>query len=267
MFQPDHPRYSRIRQLIGAEALARLHAARVLVVGLGAVGSYAVEGLARAGVGNLRLVDFDVVQPSNINRQLYALESTVGRPKCDVARDRVLDINPDCRVETRNLFVHTDTMAQVFEDFPPDFAVDAIDALTPKVELMCRLRELGIPSISCMGAALRTDPSKIAIGTLREVHGCPLARMIKKRMNKRKVPLDTTCVYSYEDISAIRVALLGEPEVPQPGEFSRGLPRHVLGSLPTLTGIFGLTIANYVIQKIIENGGTPINRLPATPRP
>ncbi|MDO4570635.1 MAG: tRNA threonylcarbamoyladenosine dehydratase [Planctomycetia bacterium] len=252
MFDPQDPRYSRIRQFVGTDALIRLHESRVLVVGLGAVGSYAVEGLARAGVGRLRLIDFDIIQPSNINRQLYALQSTVGIPKTTAALARVRDINPDCDVEAERIFVHTDTLDEVFGDFSPDFVVDAIDALTPKVELMCEIRRRGLRGVSSMGAALRSDPTKIAIGRLRDVHGCPLARMVKKRFRSRGEPMEAVCVYSSEDVSRVRIALLGEPEPRVSEGFERGRLRNVLGSLPTLTGIFGLTIANHVIQKLIE---------------
>ncbi|MDO4583224.1 MAG: tRNA threonylcarbamoyladenosine dehydratase [Planctomycetia bacterium] len=246
-------RFSRIRQLVGAEGMAKLHRAKVLVVGLGAVGSYAVEGLARAGVGHLRLVDFDVIQPSNINRQLYALESTLGKRKCDVARSRVLDIYPDCQVESLPIFVHNDTMESLFADFEPDMTIDAIDALEPKVALMCALQQRHLEAISSLGAALRTDPTQVRISLLRDVHGCPLGRMIKKRMRRRGISRDAmrfVCVHSTEDVSAIRTQFLRPPEPLQPGEFHRGRQRHVLGSFPTLTGIFGLTIANYVIQKL-----------------
>lgn len=247
-------RFSRIRQFLGEEALRKLHDSRVLVVGLGAVGSYAVEGLARAGVGHFRLADFDVVQLTNINRQIFALESTLGMRKCDVARQRVLDINPACEVQTLPIFVHEETLAELFDGFSPDYVLDAIDALAPKVALMAYLQEHGIPAISSMGAALRTDPTRIKIGRLRNVNGCPLARMIKKRMRIRKIPMNSLCVYSTEDISDVRLSRLAPPEAPAPGEFSRGRERNVLGSLPTLTGIFGLTIANHVIQELIRNG-------------
>lgn len=247
-FDVHNPRYSRILQFVGEDGLQRLHRARVLVVGLGAVGSYAVEGLARAGIGNLRLVDFDTVSASNINRQLYALESTVNRLKCDVARERVADINPDCRVEALKIFVHADTMEEIFAEFEPDFVVDAIDSLEPKVELIAAVCNRGIPFISSMGAALRTDPTQIRIGLLSEVIHCPLARMVRKRFRRRGISADCVCVHSSEDISAVRRVCLGAPEPPT---FERrGRARHVLGSLPTITGIFGLTIANYVIQKI-----------------
>lgn len=243
-------RFSRIRQFLGDEAMQKLHAARVTIIGLGAVGSYAVEGLARAGVGHFTLVDFDTIQPSNINRQLFALESTVGQRKCDVARRRVLDIHPDCDVQTFPIFVHEDTLPELFAAGPPDFVVDAIDALTPKVALMAYLQEHRIPAISSMGAALRTDPAQVRIGKLRDVHGDPLARMVKKQMRNRKLPLDSRCVYSTEDISAVRLSRLAPPETPEPEEFQRGRARNILGSLPTLTGIFGLTIANHVIFEL-----------------
>ncbi len=262
----ENPRYSRILRFVGDNGMKRLIHAKVIVVGLGAVGSYAVEGLARAGIGHLRLVDFDTIQPSNINRQLYALESTINRPKCDVARERVLDINPDCKVEAMRIFVHTDTMDEIFRDFQPDFVVDAIDSLSPKVELMAWLQEKKIPFISSMGAALRSDPTKIEIGPLRKVNGCPLARMIKKRFRKRKLKMNCPCVYSSEDISAVRHACLGEPEPSTLEEARRGRARHVMGSLPTITGIFGLALANYVIQKLAFPPKPPRPPRPKRPR-
>ncbi|MDO4551879.1 MAG: tRNA threonylcarbamoyladenosine dehydratase [Planctomycetia bacterium] len=252
-------RFSRIRQFIGEDALQKLHHSRVLIVGLGAVGGYALEGLARAGIGHFRLVDFDVVQLSNINRQLFALESTLGQKKCEVAKTRVLDINPACKVQTLPIFVHEDTFHELFSDFTPDYVVDAIDALSPKVALMAYLQEHGIPSISSMGAALRTDPTQIRIGKLRNVKGCPLARMIKKRMRNQKIPMNSLCVYSTEDISSVRLSRLAPPEPSAPGEVLRGRPRNVLGSLPTLTGMFGLVIANHVIQQLISEPIFPQN--------
>ena len=252
MFDLKDPRYSRILQFVGEDGMQKLHDSRVLVVGLGAVGSYAVEGLARAGIGHLRLADFDVIQPSNINRQLYALESTLSRPKCEVARERVLDINPDCKVEALRLFVHADTMEELFRDFRPDFVVDAIDALGPKVELMGYLQREKIPFVSSMGAALRTDPTQVRIGRLRNVTGDPLARMVKKYFRNRGFNMNCVCVYSTEDISAVRRKCLGAPEPSTLEEARRGRERHVLGSLPTITGIFGLAIANHVIQQIVD---------------
>ena len=244
---PDMPNdpFTRIRLMIGDEGLERLRHSFVAVVGLGAVGSYAVEALARAGVGRLRLIDNDEINYSNINRQLFALHSTVGRDKCTVAAERVRDINPDCRAEAVNCFVHTETLPAVLED-NPDFVIDAIDSLNPKVELIAYMKETGISFISSMGAALRTDPSLIRVDRMSKVNHCRLAAMMRKRLRRRDVPLDFPCVYSEESREH-----LPPPVYPDISELhGKGRERTVMGSLPTLTGIFGLTAANYVLQKI-----------------
>ncbi|HPP75959.1 MAG TPA: ThiF family adenylyltransferase, partial [Armatimonadota bacterium] len=155
MVQQD-TRFSRIELMLGSEACEKLRKASVAVVGLGAVGSYAVEGLARAGVSRLRLVDFDSVCPSNINRQLYALESTIGRLKIDVAKERVLDINPSCQVETVHGFIDAETVWEFIGEYP-DIVIDAIDGLNPKVDLLEAVRMKEVPVISCLGAAMRSD--------------------------------------------------------------------------------------------------------------
>ena len=184
-------RFTRIERMVGREGLERLSRARVCVVGLGAVGSYATEALARAGVGRLRLIDFDEVRLSNINRQLYALQSTIGRKKCELARERVLEINPACDVEALDLFVHRDTVdAAIAGELT--LVIDAIDSFTPKVVLLETVRKRGIPLIASMGAALRTDPTLVRVGPLHEVHNCPLAAKIRKALRKVDVPLDFT---------------------------------------------------------------------------
>ncbi|MCE5237638.1 tRNA threonylcarbamoyladenosine dehydratase [bacterium] len=237
-------RFRRMEMMIGAEGLARLHAARVTVIGLGAVGSYATEGLARAGIGHLRLVDHDFVRESNINRQLYALTSTLGRPKIEVAAERVRDINPDCQVDTVRTFVHVETMDEVFAG-EPNVIVDAIDAYTPKLELICAAIERGVPLISSMGAALRADTTRIRVGPLGQTTGCPLARQLRQGLRRRGVEPSVRCVYSDEPVDTRRVF---PPEELAAGELERGRRRRALGSLPTVTGIFGLTLANEAIR-------------------
>jgi tRNA A37 threonylcarbamoyladenosine dehydratase len=234
--------------MIGEAGLARLAAARAVVVGLGAVGSYATEALARAGVGSLRLVDFDDIRHSNINRQLYALESTVGKPKAEVAAQRVLDINPRCRVETLRCFAHAETMDDVLAG-PPDVVIDAIDSLAPKVELLLALQQRGIPAISSMGAALRTDPTLIRVGPLTNARDCPLAARVRRRLRKRGCPADVLCVYSIEPLVHLPAAALGEAG--DDGALWRGRRRRTLGSLPTLTGVFGLTAANTALRLLL----------------
>lgn len=238
-------RLTRTRMLLGDEGLSRLQNAAVMVVGLGAVGGYALEALARSGIRRLVLVDFDVFDESNINRQILALTSTVGQKKTEVARRRVLDINPDCIVETRDMFVNADTLPQLL-DIPVDFVVDAIDALNPKCCLMEALYERGIPFISSMGAALKTDPSFIKCGTLSASKNCGLAKFIRKRLRKRGLEISRiNCVYSDEQVCLPETALAFDGD-----DASAGRVRHTLGSLPTITAIFGLTIANYVITSL-----------------
>jgi tRNA A37 threonylcarbamoyladenosine dehydratase len=246
-------RFSRIARMIGEQGLNRLKASHVTIIGLGAVGSYAVESLARAGVGKLRLVDFDEIQTSNINRQLYALESTLGMPKCEAARRRVLEINPRCQVEAMNLFVHKETMDQVLAG-PPDLVIDAIDSLTPKVELLANLVQRNIPMISSMGAALRTDPTQVRIGPLSQTRQCPLARKVRKGLMRRGISTDFPCVYSVEPLTDFpfnAIAIAPEDESDDPF-LDRGRKRRTLGSLPTLTGIFGLTAANTALQMLLK---------------
>ncbi|MGQ9662594.1 MAG: tRNA threonylcarbamoyladenosine dehydratase [Kiritimatiellia bacterium] len=240
-------RFARLELLIGPGGLERLCRARVTVVGIGAVGSYAVEGLARAGVGSLRLVDFDEIRLSNINRQLYALDSTLGLPKVDVAAARVADINPRCSVEPLRLFVDARTAPTVL-DPSPDVLIDAIDSLSPKVELLTAAHRLGIRTISVMGAALRTDPSLVRVADLAETHSCPLARCVRKRLAKRGIQRGILCVFSTEPVPTQGPhKLIREEEE----TCVRGRPRRPLGSLSTLPGVCGLWAATEAIRMLV----------------
>ena len=242
-------RFMRTGLLLGEEGLRRLHEASVMVVGLGAVGGYALEGLARAGVGRLILVDFDTFDETNINRQILALTSTIGKKKTDVAAQRVKEINPDCIVETKDVFVNTDTIADLLQE-PVDFVVDAIDALNPKCCLIQTLQEKGIPFISSMGAALKSDPSFIRLGALSKTKNCGLAKFIRKRLKKRGVDINKiTCVSSEEQVNLPETAIMESEDKPR----ESGRIRNTLGSLPTITAIFGLTIANAVIKQLTAN--------------
>ena len=226
----------------------------VVVAGLGAVGGYAAEALARAGVGRLRLVDFDKICPTNINRQIFALQSTIGRQKTEVAAERLAQINPDCKIETVNCFIHTDTMPQVLAD-KPDIVIDAIDSLNPKVELITALQEYDIMGISSMGAALRDDTTLIRYGLLKDVHYCPLAAALRKRLRRRNMSIDVPCVYSLQ--RPIKQASVPPTESVEDTNVVRGKlwgrQRNILGSLPTITAIFGLTIANETIKYLVNN--------------
>ena len=239
------PRFARIELYLGEEACRRLRESFVVVAGLGAVGSYAVEGLVRAGVGKLRIADFDEIRESNINRQLFALTSTLGTLKVQAARSRILDINPACELDVRETFVDEASAADLLSGSPA-LLIDAIDSVTPKSQLLAAALTLGVPVISSMGAALRSDPSKVRTGPLSAVKGCPLARHIKKRLRNRGLPIELSCVYSEEQVPSPLPAVEGEEPF-----YDRGRRRKTLGSLPTVTGIFGLTAANLALQFLI----------------
>ena len=242
------PRFSRTKLLLGEKRFSRLAAGHIAIIGLGAVGGYATEGLARAGVGRLTLADFDTISPSNINRQILALESTLGRSKAGAARDRVLDINPRCRVESLELFADERTVEQILAG-RPDVVIDAIDSLNPKVQVLTALHRSGIKTFSSMGAALRTDPSQIRVSDISRTRQCPLARRLRKRLRGMAVESGITCVYSTEPVDFN----YQPPPAERPGDNpleDRGRERRTLGSLPTLTAIFGLILANEVIHYI-----------------
>ncbi len=240
--------FTRLRLLVGDDGIKRLQNAFVIVAGLGAVGSYAVEALARAGIGRLRLIDSDTVSLSNLNRQLFALHSTIGQPKTEIARLRVRDINPACQTEVCQQFINADSIPELFSG-RPDFVIDAIDSLNPKTDLIAYLWQNNIPFISSMGAALRTDPRFISVDKMENVTHCRLAYMLRKRLRHRGIPLKFPCVYSSQTREGIP-----EPQFCEENEQTAGLGREraVMGSLPTITGIFGLTLANYVICRLYQ---------------
>lgn len=245
MMQDFPPWLDRTRLLLGDQAAQTLAGAAVYVFGLGAVGSYCTEALARCGVGRLRLVDFDTVKPSNINRQLLALHSTVGVPKAELAAMRVRDINPEAVVEACQAFAHDDTLAGLLEPRPA-LLIDAIDSLNPKVALIAAAHARGIPVYSAMGAATRLDAGRVSFGPLFAAGGgCPLVRLVKKRLRRRGITNgDLWCVWSDEPPRKDAVA------APEDGEYERGRARRVLGSIATLTGIFGLRLAHQAILRI-----------------
>ncbi len=222
-------RLHRITLLIGNEAVKKLQKSTVMVVGCGAVGSFAIESLARSGVGHIILVDFDKIEESNINRQLFALDSTIGKSKVDVANMRIADINPKIKVDTFNMFFDENTVL----DVKPDFVIDAIDTVPSKIALYKWCSDNNIPFISSMGAARKTDLTKIKIGTISKTTVCPLASKIRHQVRDLKMN-DFPVVYSTE--SAI-------PQKNGGKEF---------GSVITVTGMFGLMLSDFVIKKLIS---------------
>ncbi len=220
-------RLHRIRLLLGDIAVKKLQTKTVMVVGCGAVGSFAIEALSRSGIGNIILVDFDVVEQSNINRQIFALHSTIGRPKVDVAAARIADISPDINVQTFNMFWDGASNP----DVAPDFVIDAIDSVQSKIALYRWCVAHNIPFIASMGAAQKTDITKIKIDKLSKTTVCPLASRIRKLVRDENLP-DFPVVYSTQS----------------PIKNDTG----TLGSIITVTGDFGLRLANFVITELIK---------------
>jgi len=241
-------------RLLGKQRFTRLQASRVTVVGLGAVGGYVVEGLARAGVSTLKIVDYDTIQPSNLNRQILALESTLGQPKAETAKERLLQINPQCHVEALPVFAGEETLDAILHP-PPDLLIDAIDSLNPKVQLLARAYEQQLPTLSSMGAALRTDPTRIRIADIFDTDNCPLARLVRKRLRRRGIGRGIACVYSNEKVDFDYSQPSEEEKVGETPYADRGRGRNVLGSLPTVTGIFGLMLANEAIMQLSSETG------------
>ena len=222
-------RLNRITLLIGKDAVKKLQQSTVMVVGCGAVGSFAVEALARSGIGHLILIDFDKVEESNINRQLFALDSTIGKTKVEIAKQRISDINPNIVVDVFNMFFDENTKLNV----KPDFVIDAIDTVQSKIALYKWCSDNNIPFVSSMGAARKTDLSKIKIGKISKTTMCPLASKIRHIVRDLKLP-DFPVVYSLETAT---------PQLNGGREF---------GSIITVTGIFGLMLADFVVKKLIS---------------
>lgn len=241
--------FSRTVLVFGEEPLRRLRQARITVVGLGGVGSYALEILARMGAGSLRLVDFDKVQPSNINRQLLALHSTVGQSKTDIARQRVLDINPDCQVEVLECRADATTLPRILDNHPA-VVIDAIDSIDAKVELLTAACQRQLPIVSCMGAARRLDPTRLRVASIAETQTCPLAREVRVRLRERKIGLGIPCVFSTEP--PLKATNIESTESKSDPVCSRPCSRAILGSVPTVTGTAGLLLAHVAIQTLLK---------------
>ncbi|MFH0754262.1 MAG: tRNA threonylcarbamoyladenosine dehydratase [Candidatus Omnitrophota bacterium] len=245
-FVDTNERFSRIRLLLGQEKLDRLARAKVTVIGLGAVGAQAAEAMARCGVGCLRLVDFDIIRPSNINRHIWATDMTVGQSKSSVACARLPLINPKMGIESLEMFSAEETLGRILDN-RPDMVIDAIDSLNPKIQTLLACYQNNLPVVSSMGAATRTDPSQIRIADLFSTQGCPLAARVRRRLKDRGVGKGITCVYSqqYQDVQH-----LSQDQPRDIGEYPRGRERRTLGSLPTITGIFGLTVAHVALERL-----------------
>lgn len=226
--------------LLGAEATQKLRQTHVLVVGLGGVGGYAAEMLCRSGIGSLTIVDNDVVTPSNINRQLIALQSTVGRSKVELFQQRLADINPDCQVTGMAEFLRDDRMVDLLQAAHYDYVVDAIDTLSPKVFLLYHCHRLHIPVVSSMGSAGKLDPTQIVVTDIAESHTCPLARMVRKQLHRLGVRDGILVAFSTE-----------EPQPDCSFEEHGKNKRTTMGVMAFLPPAFGCAVASAVVRGII----------------
>jgi tRNA A37 threonylcarbamoyladenosine dehydratase len=240
--------FNRTEMLFGKEAVKRFGEIKIAVFGLGGVGSYACESLARSGFKKFVLIDFDKVSITNINRQNIALHSTLDRYKTEVMKERILDINPDAEVTVYTEFADLETRKRMLSK-DIDFVVDAIDSLNPKVGLIEDVYHLGIPIISSMGAGNRIDPSKISICDLSKTYNCQLAYRVRKYLRRRGITTGIDCVFSSEQAQTL---LTSDEDFELEEKTTRGREREPIGSVSYLTAIMGLWTASYVIRRIAE---------------
>lgn len=221
--------FLRTESLIGKENLQKLHRAKVAIFGLGGVGSYVVEGLARAGIGNFMLVDSDTVDVTNLNRQIIATTGTLGLPKVEVAQKRILEIYPEAKVEALQTFFLPDSPEILDETM--DYVVDCVDTVTAKIELVVRAKKLNIPIISCMGTGNKLDPTKFEVADIYQTSVCPLAKVMRKELKARNIE-DLKVVYSKEE------PMKTETKVP--------------GSVSFVPSVAGLILAGEVVKDLIK---------------
>ncbi len=230
----------RTELLLGEEKLKRLQKANVLVVGLGGVGAYAAEQLCRAGIGNLTIVDGDVVEPSNRNRQLPALVSTTGKHKAEILKQRFLDINPEINIKVVNDFIQDEKIKVLLTSDSFDYVVDAIDTLSPKVSLVYVAVQLGLKVVSSMGAGGKTNPAEIKVSDISKTYNCRLAKVMRKRLSRLGVNKGVKVVFTSElvDEQAVRV------------EESRN-KKSTVGTISYMPPLFGCFIASIVIRDLV----------------
>lgn len=241
--------FLRLSRLIGDDKVNLLHTKSIAIVGVGAVGGFALESLARSGVGKIKLVDFDTISETNINRQIIATHSSVGKNKVDVAKMRVLDINPNCEVEALNIFASNDNYLEIFKGV--DLVLDCIDSLNPKCSLLEAAVKNNVPIISSMGAALKRDITLIRYSDLFDTWGCSLARIVRKMLRRRGIEKGIDCVFSPEIVDFEFTPIEEEENYEFNSEINTGRQRMVLGSLPTITATFGEYMAHLALQKLL----------------
>ena len=230
----------RTELLLGKEKLDLLRKAHGLVVGLGGVGAYAAEMIVRAGVGRMTIADADDVAPSNINRQLVALHSTVGRRKAEILAERLRDINPEIELTVVDRYIKDEETDLLLDAAKYDYAVDAIDTLSPKLALIKGALDRSLPLVSSMGAGAKTDPTKMEIADISKTHHCPLAHMLRKRLHKIGVRSGFRAVYSPEPMREGALILCEEQN-----------KKSNVGTISYIPALFGIGCASVVIRGLI----------------
>ena len=231
----------RTNLLLGDEKLKKLQDANVLVVGLGGVGAYAAEMIARSGVGHMTIADADTVSPTNINRQLIALHSTIGKQKAELMADRLRDINPEINLTVVNKFIKDDETDALLDSDKFDYVVDAIDTLSPKLALIKGCLDRNIPLVSSMGAGAKTDPTKLEICDIAKTHHCPLAHMLRKRLHKIGIRTGFKAVFSPEPVREGAMILCEEQN-----------KKSNTGTISYIPALFGIGCASVVIRGLID---------------
>lgn len=236
----------RTELLIKENNLEKLRNSNVLVVGLGGVGSFAAEFLARAGIGKMTIVDGDAVDLSNINRQLPALHSTVGKLKTEIMSDRLLDINPDLELQKLDEFLNPENMEEILNSQKFDYVLDSIDSVSPKIALIKAARRKKIKIVSCMGAGGKIDPSKVMVRDISKTHNCFLAKQVRKRLKKEGINKGFRCVFSNEIQNEESLKMTD----------GSNFKKSFYGTISYIPAIFGLyaaaEVVNYLISKLQE---------------
>ena len=239
---PIAPLFERTHIIAGDDGVRRLMATNILVAGMGGVGSYAAESLARMGIGRITLVDHDVVSASNLNRQLIALHSTIGEKKVAVMAERIADINPGCELTIEARFLRAEDLPTLL-DQRYDYVIDAIDSINSKLSLLVAAFERDQPLVSSMGAGGRTDPTQIRVTDLMDSHTCPLAKVVRQRLRRRGHGRGITAVWSME-----------RPRPPLPPEpMAFGRPRAVNGTVSYMPALFGLNLVGVVMDRLLKS--------------
>lgn len=230
----------RTELLLGKEKMERLRCAHILVVGLGGVGAYAAEMLCRAGIGHLTIVDADTVQPTNINRQLPALHSTLGQPKAEVLAARFRDINPDIQLDVLPVYLKDEAIPELLDSAPFDFIVDAIDTVAPKCYLIYYALQRRLKIVSSMGAGAKSDITQIRFADLWETYHCGLSKAVRKRLQKMGMKRKLPVVFSTEQADPNAVVLVDDEQN----------KKSTAGTVSYMPAVFGCYLAEYVIRKL-----------------